>query len=256
LGHFYYYDIGFAGGGETAKLRAKAALRRAVALDPGRLDAATDLINIESEEGELNGAYDDITNLLRQHPDSGAVHLVHSYVLWYAGLLDEAAKECEKTRSLDAGTTDLASCGGVFVALGRYDRARQYFQLVSGSEYERMGVVEILIREGKQHEALQELQSLPNTPFYGRPLLEPCLQHGPSVKADAVAQLRSQLMKGDDPGPKYWLANWTLFVANQTLLIASCVEPSSKTTAPILRWKQILSWREFAPCRSLGKYAR
>src|SRR5207302_9123296 len=86
LGHLYYYESGFGGGGEAARLRAKASLQRAVALDPGRIDAASDLINIESEEGELNRAYDDITKLLHQRPDSGAVHLVHSYVLWYAGL--------------------------------------------------------------------------------------------------------------------------------------------------------------------------
>jgi hypothetical protein len=35
-----------------------------------------------SEEGELNEAYDDITQLLQRRPDSGAVHLVYSYVLW------------------------------------------------------------------------------------------------------------------------------------------------------------------------------
>jgi DNA-binding winged helix-turn-helix (wHTH) protein/TolB-like protein len=49
LGHAYYYNIAFGGGGEAAKLSAKAALRRAVALDPDRVDAASDLINIESE---------------------------------------------------------------------------------------------------------------------------------------------------------------------------------------------------------------
>ena len=106
-------------------------------LDSGRIDAASDLISMESEEGELNRAYDDITELLHRRPDSGAVHLVYSYVLWYGGLLNEAASECEKARSLDAGTTDLASCGSVFVALGRYERAREYLQLYSGSEYDK-----------------------------------------------------------------------------------------------------------------------
>ena len=146
LGHFYYYESG-PGAGDIARSRAKAALQRAVALDPSRIEAASDLINMESEEGELNQAYDDITNLLRQRPDSGAVHLVNSYVLWYAGLLDESASECEKTRSLDAGTQDLASCGHVFIALGKYDRAWEYFHLVSGTEYEKSGQVEILRRE-------------------------------------------------------------------------------------------------------------
>lgn len=122
LGHFYYYESTFASGGEPARLRAKAALQRAVALDPARIEAASDLINMESEEGELNLTYDDITRVLHKRPDSGAVHLVHSYVLWYAGLLEESTYECEKTRSIDAGTTDLASCGFVFMASGKYDR--------------------------------------------------------------------------------------------------------------------------------------
>jgi DNA-binding winged helix-turn-helix (wHTH) protein/TolB-like protein len=211
LGHLYYYDIGFGGGGEAAKLRAKAALQRAVALDSGRIDAASDLINIESEEGELNRAYDDITKLLHQRPDSAAVHLVHSYVLWYAGLLDEAASECEKTRSLDAGTTDLASCGFVFMALGRYQRAREYFQLVSGTEYQTGGEVEILLREGKYEAAIQNLKSLPATVhIYGRELLEPCLLHRVPTAGEGVAaqKLGAGMMADDDPFPKYLLAGW------------------------------------------------
>jgi eukaryotic-like serine/threonine-protein kinase len=259
LGHLYYYDIGFAGGGETAKLRAKAALRRAVALDPGRIDAASDLINIESEEGELNGAYDDITKLLRQHPSSGAVHLVHSYVLWYAGLLDESASECDKTRSLDAGTTDLASCGYVFIGLGKYDRAREYFQLQSGNEYETAGLVQILLREGKQFEALQELQSLPNTPFYGRPLLEPCLRQGSSAKAHPAAQqVRSGIMAEDDPGVKYWLAAWDSFCGQPELAYGElrraidqnyCAYPQMETDPLLARTRAM---PQFTEIRSLG----
>jgi serine/threonine protein kinase/tetratricopeptide (TPR) repeat protein len=259
LGHLYYYDIGFGGGGETAKLRAKAALRRAVALDPGRIDAASDLINIESEEGELNGAYDDITKLLRQHPGSGAVHLVHSYVLWYAGLLDESASECDKTRSLDAGTTDLASCGYVFIGLGKYDRAREYFQLQSGNEYETAGLVQILLREGKQFEALQELQSLPNTPFYGRPLLEPCLRQGPSAKAHPAAQqVRSGIMAEDDPGVKYWLAAWDSFCGQPELAYGElrraidqnyCAYPQMETDPLLARTRAM---PQFTEIRSLG----
>jgi DNA-binding winged helix-turn-helix (wHTH) protein/TolB-like protein/Tfp pilus assembly protein PilF len=207
LGHFYYYESGSGDGGEIARSRAKAALQRAVALDPSRIEAASDLVNMESEEGELNQAYDDIANLLHQRPDSGAVHLVHSYVLWYAGLLEEAESECEKTRSLDAGTQDLASCGHVFIALGKYDRAREYFHLVSGTEYEKSGQVEILLREGKEEEALKNLKSLPTTDVYGRLLLEPCLQHQPPPNGGVGAQnLRSGVMADYDPGLKYALA--------------------------------------------------
>jgi DNA-binding winged helix-turn-helix (wHTH) protein/TolB-like protein/tetratricopeptide (TPR) repeat protein len=259
LGHAYYYDSGLGDDSEGARLHAKAALQRAVALDPARIEAASDLINMESEEGELNRAYDDITALLHQRPDSGAVHLVHSYVLWYAGLLDESASECEKTRSIDAGTTDLATCGNVFMALGQYDRAREYFQLQSGTEYEKAGKVEILLREGKEDEALQVLKSLPTTPFYGRQLLEPCLQHqSPANGGLGAQQVRSALMAGHDPGPKYSLAAWDSFCGQPEFAFRElrraisqdyCAYPEMETD-PLLA--KIRAMPEFAEIRSLG----
>jgi DNA-binding winged helix-turn-helix (wHTH) protein/TolB-like protein len=257
LGHRYYYDIVFEESGEDARSRAKAALRRALALDPGRIDAASDLINIESEEGELNQAYDDITRLLHQRPDSGSVHLVHSYVLWYAGLLDQAANECEKTRSLDAGTTDLAACAYVFMGLGRYDRAREYLQLQSGAEFERAGEVEIFLREGKQDQALQRLKSVPA--IYGRPLLEPCLQRGSTTRTDtAVQKLRSALMTEDDPFSKYLLAAWDSLCGQPELASRGlrraieqnyCAYPQMETDPLLAR---VRATPEYSEVRSLG----
>jgi DNA-binding winged helix-turn-helix (wHTH) protein/TolB-like protein len=257
LGHRYYYDIGFEESAEDARSRAKAALRRALALDPGRIDAASDLINIESEEGELNQAYDDITRLLHQRPDSGSVHLVHSYVLWYAGLLDQAANECEKTRSLDAGTTDLAACAYVFMGLGRYDRAREYLQLQSGAEFERAGEVEIFLREGKQDQALQRLKSLPA--IYGRPLLEPCLQRRSTTRTDtAVQKLRSALMTEDDPFSKYLLAAWDSLCGQPELASRElrraieqnyCAYPQMETDPLLARLR---ATPQFSEIRSLG----
>ena len=260
LGHLYYYENGFGDGGEPATFRAKAALQRAVALDPGRIEATSDLINIELEEGELNRAYDDITSLLHQRPDSGKVHLVHSFVLWEAGLLDESASECEKTRTLDAGTTDLASCGYLFMALGKYDRGREYFQLQSGNEYEKAGGVEILLREGKKDEALQELKSLPmTTAFYGRPILEPCLQRQPPANEDAAGQqVRSTLMVAHDPFPKYFLAAWDAYCGQPDLAFRElrraisqnyCAYPEMETD-PLMA--NVRARPEFAEIRSLG----
>jgi DNA-binding winged helix-turn-helix (wHTH) protein/TolB-like protein/Tfp pilus assembly protein PilF len=260
MGHLYYYESGLGNGGEPATLRAKAALQRAVALDPGRIEAASDLINIELEEGELNRAYDDITNLLHQRPDSGKVHLVHSFVLWEAGLLDESASECEKTRTLDAGTTDLASCGYLFMALGKYDRGREYFQLQSGNEYEKAGGVEISLREGKKDEALQELKSLPmTTAFYGRPILEPCLQRQPPTNGDVAGQqVRSTLMADHDPFAKYFLAAWDSYCGQPDLAFRElrraisqnyCSYPEMETD-PLLA--KVRAMPEFAEIRSLG----
>jgi eukaryotic-like serine/threonine-protein kinase len=261
LGHLYYYEIGFGGGGEAAKLRAKAALQRAVALDPDRMDAASDLISIKSEEGELDAAYDDITRLLRRRPNSGAAHLVYAYVLWYAGLLDEAASECEKTRSLDAGTTDLASCGYVFMALNRYDSARDYLKFVSGTEYQTAGEVQILLREGKYDTALQNLKSLPRTiKFYGRQLLEPCLLHRTPTAGEVTGlqKLGAGIMANDDPFPKYFLAGWyslcdqpglAYFALRRAIAQNYCAYPQMETD-PLLA--KIRPMPEFAGIRSSG----
>ena len=46
-------------------LRAKAALQRSMALDPSQVVAATDPINMESEQGRLNESSDEIVQLLR-----------------------------------------------------------------------------------------------------------------------------------------------------------------------------------------------
>jgi DNA-binding winged helix-turn-helix (wHTH) protein/TolB-like protein len=257
LGHRYYYEIGFEESAEN-RLNAKAALRRALAFDPGRIDAATDLINIESEEGELNQAYDDITELLRQRPDSGAVHLVYAYVLWYAGLLDEAANECEKTRSLDAGTRDLAACAYVFMGLGKYHHAREYLQLQSGSEFAEGGEVEILLREGRQSEAVQHLRSLPAV--YGWPVLQPCLQSHPSPSGDSAAQkVRSVLMADKDPFPKYALAAWDSLCSRQEFAFRElrraieqdyCAYPQMEADPLLAR---VRAMPEFDEIRSLAK---
>jgi DNA-binding winged helix-turn-helix (wHTH) protein/tetratricopeptide (TPR) repeat protein len=259
LGHYYYYDSNSPDGGRTAKLRAKAALRRAVALDPGRVDAASDLINLEIEEGELNGAYDNVTQLLHQHPDSGEAHLIHAFVLWYAGLLDESARECEKTRSIDAGVDLLAPCSYVFTALGRYDRAREFLQLRSGTEYEKAGEVDILLREGKRDEALQHLSSLLPTAFYGQQLLKPCLQHRPTAEVNrAGQQVRSQLMGGSDGLGKYVLATWDSLCEQpdrvypelrQAIAQNYCAYPQMETD-PLLA--TVRAMPEFAEIRSLG----
>jgi DNA-binding winged helix-turn-helix (wHTH) protein/TolB-like protein len=260
LGHYYYYESGFGDVNKSSRLRAKAALQRAVALDAGRSDAATDLITMEAEEGELNRAYEDITELLHRRPGSAAVHLVYSYVLWYGGLLNDAAGECEKARSLDAGTTDLPSCGNVFMALGRYERAREYLQLYSGSEYERSVRVEIFLREGKPAEALQELRALPATVGYGRQMLEPCLQHRPRTRVEAVAaqELHSGVMAEDDPLPKYLLAAWDSLCDQPDLAFQElrraiaqnyCAYPQMETD-PLLEKLRVMP--QFADIRSLG----
>ena len=146
------------------------------------------------------------------------------------------------------------------MALGRYERAREYLQLYSGSEYERSVRVDIFLREGKQAEALQELRALPATVENGRQMLEPCLQHRARTKAEAVAaqKFHSGVMALDDPFPKYSLAAWDSLCNQPDLAFRElrraieqqdCAYPQRETD-PLLENLRVRP--EFAEIRSLG----
>jgi hypothetical protein len=143
--------------------------------------------------------------------------------------------------------------------LGKYDRAREYFHLVSGTEYEKSGQVEILLREGKEEEVLKKLKSLPTTDVYGLQLLEPCLQHQPPPNGGVGAQkLRSMAMGDYDAGLKYALAAVDSFCGQPEFAFRElrraieqdyCAYPQMETD-PLLT--KIRAMPEFAEIRSLG----
>jgi hypothetical protein len=128
---------------------------------------------------------------------------------------------------------------------------------MAGTEYEKSGEVDILLREGKEDEALQRLKALPAN--YGLPLLGPCLGYGPATKGNMAAQkLRSALMADHDPAVRYWLAGWDSFcgqtdLAQQELRRAIaqnyCAYPQMETDPLLAR---VRATPQFSEIRSLG----
>jgi TolB-like protein len=90
LGQRYYFDSTFGGGGEEMFQKSNAAYERAVSLDPNRIMAASSLITNRVERGDLGRAYDAATDLVRRRPQSADAHFALSYVLRYAGLLEQS----------------------------------------------------------------------------------------------------------------------------------------------------------------------
>ena len=93
-----------------ANPEAIAMLERAVALDdgyppldPDYVPAVTGLALLQAERGDLAGAYRRIAALVDRRPDSADAHFALSYVLRFAGVLDEAADECEAALLAVAG---------------------------------------------------------------------------------------------------------------------------------------------------------
>jgi eukaryotic-like serine/threonine-protein kinase len=207
LGQRYYYDSTFSNGGEEMFKRSNAAYERALMLDPNREMAASNLITNRVERGELSRAYDAASDLVRRRPTSAAAHFALSYVLRYAGLLDEATQECNTARALDPGNYQFRSCAWAFLELGKTDRAMDFVHLDAGSEWSSWVTPYVLLAAGNLPEARTSVSRVPKGPIYHRDLLEACLQTAPPADLQkTVRETESQVMMQPDPEEWYHIA--------------------------------------------------
>jgi eukaryotic-like serine/threonine-protein kinase len=174
LGQRYYFDSLFGGGGEEKFQRSNAAYERAVALDPNRVMAASNLITNRVERGELGRAYDAATDLVRRRPQSADAHFALSYVLRYAGMLEQSTQECNAARSLDPGNFAFRSCAWSFLEMGKTDRAMDFVHLDAGSEWAAWVTPYVYLADGNVAEARASAKNMAKAPIYHRDLMEAC----------------------------------------------------------------------------------
>jgi TolB-like protein/predicted Ser/Thr protein kinase len=186
LGERYYADATYGGGGEEQFQRSNEAADKAVGLDPNRMAAAGRLITNRVERGELGKAYQLADALVKQRPESAQAHFTLSYVFRYAGMLEEAAHECDTALALDRGSYLFRSCAWPFMELGKTQRAMEFVQLDAGSEWANYVMPSLLLRAGKVAEAEEAVKRMPSAPHYHKDLLQACLL-GPSSELDRIA---------------------------------------------------------------------
>jgi len=212
LGRRYYLDSQYADGGEAAFQKSNAALDRALALDPNLNPAISQRVANRAERGELVKAYQQVEALVQREPGSARAHHVLSYVLRYAGLLDESARECEKAVSLDPGEYVLRACAFTFSQLGNPQRAMDFLQTDAGSDWVNRNKVRVLAREGKFAEARQLAQTVPPNSADYLDIVEGCLAHeasGQPLSAEteqAIRQHEAEWLANPDPENRYLLA--------------------------------------------------
>jgi eukaryotic-like serine/threonine-protein kinase len=192
LGHRYYYDAQYGSGGEAMYKRSYSAYERALTLDPNLIDAASQLITTRAERGELVDSYGEALALVNRFPDSSQSHFALSYVLRYAGLLDEASRECDRALALDSTDSALRSCAWPFAWLGQYQEAMRFLELDRGSVWVTRAITFILLAQGKQAEAREIVdKAAPDTFFaFGRDVWQACLDAG---QASWVGACREEL---------------------------------------------------------------
>ncbi len=204
LGRRYYTESRYGSGGPAMMKRFDAAMERALSLDPNYVAAGAGLIVSRVERGDLVGAHHRATDLVRRRPDSVDAQFAVSYVLRYAGLLDEAAERCDTAFLLDRSmqTTGLRTCAVVFLLRGDYPRTMNYLRIDQGADFVKALTIDMLARQGRTQEALQ--LGSPNIPEWkSYVLLLACLARKPSSE---VAALADSVRASDDPELNYFAA--------------------------------------------------
>jgi len=174
LGQRYYYDSTYGGGGESVFQRSNAAYERALSLDPNRMMAASNLITARVERGELGRAYDAATDLVKRRPQSADAHFALSYVLRYAGMLEESTEQCNAARQLDPGNFAFRSCAWSFLEMGKTDQATDFVHLDAGSEWAAWVTPYVFLAEGNIAEARGAVRNMGKGATYHRELMEAC----------------------------------------------------------------------------------
>jgi eukaryotic-like serine/threonine-protein kinase len=200
----YYYSAQYGEGGEPVRKRSDAASERALALDPNLISAVAWAIAKQTDRGSTGPAYAQASALVKRRPESAMAHFALSYVLRYAGLLDDAARECNSALALDRGNYQCRSCSGVFAQLGQSERAMEFVRLDAGSEYAAMQTAAILLGQGKLAEARQATQRASESPLMGRDLIQACVDPPSSPQCDKAAQkIEASAMADVDVEPRY-----------------------------------------------------
>jgi tetratricopeptide (TPR) repeat protein len=176
-------------------------------LDPNLVDPAQGLVIRHTEDGDLNGAYEEAKALLDRRPDSAAAHFAMGYMLRYAGVLEESARECDRTMALDPTNFGWRSCAITYIRLGNYRRAEDFLRLDAGSEFSRVQAGEIKLREGKLQEALEIIP--PTSPQYRRPL-QAYAEHRSDL-GQVAREVAAKRLLEKDPERKYGAAGALAF---------------------------------------------
>jgi serine/threonine protein kinase len=203
LGQRYYFDSNYGGGGEEIFQRSNSAFERALALDPSRVWAASLLITNRVERGELFGAYDAATALVRVRPQSAEAHFALSYVLRYAGMLDQSTQECNTARLLDPRNFGFRSCAWSFLEMGKTDRALDFVHLDAGSEWAAWVTPYVYLAEDKVTEAREAAKNMGKDSSYHRELMVACTQAPRPVDMDRIVR-EAEVSVMREPDPEAW----------------------------------------------------
>ncbi len=260
LGLRYYYESQYSAGGKEALQKSASAYEKALALDANLISSAAHLTRLRAEAGEIAKAYNEAVNLVTRRPENAQAHFTLAYVLRYAGLLHDAAKECDAALALDPGNYDFRSCSFVFFELGNTNRALEYVHLDSGSDWAASVFPAILVRENKPDEAKVAATRISSRPVWYAGLLQACLQ--PVSRAEMhklTLAAAPSILAQRDPEFRYYhgsLLAWCGELDTASALIGSAIEQNYCSNTALLRDPALVKLRAAPEYSALAAQAK
>jgi hypothetical protein len=128
----------------------------------------------------------------------------------YAGLLNEAADECQTALALDRGDYLLHTCSFTLMQLNQPQAAMEFVRLDPNSEYAARSKAYIELREGKPLEALKSIQMIstdsPDREMLKVDLFEACLDPSRRSSLDHYSrQAETEAMRAPNQETKYFI---------------------------------------------------
>jgi DNA-binding winged helix-turn-helix (wHTH) protein/tetratricopeptide (TPR) repeat protein len=206
-----YYAYGTWGeGGAAARAQSLAAHRRALELDPDLTEAARQIINHQTETGELAAAYGEARRLLDREGPGPETHFALAYVYRFGGMLDEAQRHCELALDRDPQDPRLRSCAYSYLYAGKLSRVPHFLKLDEGAFFVQWGTVLYHLRLDDRAAALHVTRQTAAEPTRG--LMEPCLEGARGAALDDPARAFVQHWeRSGDPEAAYALAPMLLY---------------------------------------------
>jgi DNA-binding winged helix-turn-helix (wHTH) protein/serine/threonine protein kinase len=190
LSRRYYVEGHFTSGDPAMLDKSLEAGERALALDPDNVNVAGALAANRIERGQLAQAGAVAEDLVRRQPDNVIAQFVMSYVLRYAGLLEESAGHCEKAFLIDPRPVNvtLRTCALVHLVRGDFPRALNYLNLDRETETGKAFRLDMLVRQGRAQEALAI--GVPNVPQWTAKytMLLACARGAPASEITRLAR--------------------------------------------------------------------
>ncbi len=195
-----YVDAAYAGGGEEAYKKSEEARERAAALDP---NGTSDWATIRADHGDLKGAYVLARGVVLRRPDFWGGYFEMSYVFRYAGLLDQAAKECDTALAIDENY-GIRSCAKVFMYRGDYKRAELFVDLDGSSGWNVRQRMQFALRQGRDADALALATVAVEAGYVDSEIIQARLQNESPKTLNAVAtKVEDLATRASDPEEKY-----------------------------------------------------